>query len=57
MVNSDPNHHFVATPSLIQNPELLQALKSKVTVEAADSMPKVAGMPPHVEQMKMMKSM
>jgi hypothetical protein len=51
-----PGHPFSSVP-LLQNPELLFRLKQKVTVESTTSLSVATGIPPHVGQLKMMKSL
>jgi hypothetical protein len=49
-------HPFLAVP-LLQNPELLLRLKTKVTTEPTETMSKSTGVPPHVMQLNLMTSL
>jgi hypothetical protein len=49
-------HPFAAVP-LLQNPELLLRLKSKVSIEPTVSMLNATGVPPHVKQLTLMKNL
>jgi hypothetical protein len=49
----NPGHPFSAVP-LLQKPELLCRLKSKVTLEPTPLMSKATGVPPHVKQLSLM---
>lgn len=49
--------HPFSTIPLLQNPELLQRLKEKVTIEATVTMGKATGIPPHVSQLNLMCSL
>ena len=53
---STPGHPFQAIP-ILQRRDLMNRLKQKLTVEPTDSMKSPTGIPPHVEQMLMMKNL
>ena len=53
---STGDHPFNSIP-LLQEPELLLRLKDKVTTEKTDNMCHTTGVPPHVEQMRLQKSL
>jgi hypothetical protein len=51
-----PGHPLSAVP-LLQSPELLNRLKSKITVEPTNSLAVSTGIPPHVKQLNLMTSL
>ena len=51
-----PGHPFSAVP-LLQNPELLNRLKTKITIEPTNSLTVSTGIPPHVKQLNLMTSL
>jgi hypothetical protein len=51
-----PGHPLSAVP-LLQNPELLNRLKTKVTIEPTNSLAIATGIPPHVKQLNLMTSL
>jgi len=52
----NPGHPFSAVP-LLQNPDLLGRLKTKVTVEPTPLLSKATGVPPHVKQLSLMTAL
>ena len=51
-----PGHPLSAVP-LLQNPELLNRLKTKITIEPTNSLAVSTGIPPHVKQLNLMTSL
>jgi hypothetical protein len=51
-----PGHSLSAVP-LLQNPELLNQLKTKITIEPTHSLAVSTGIPPHVKQLNLMTSL
>jgi hypothetical protein len=51
-----PGHPMSAVP-LLQNPELLIRLKTKITIEPSNSLSTATGIPPHVMQLNMMTAL
>lgn len=52
----DPSHPFSALPILNQD-DLLQRLKLKVTLDPTPMMPKATGIPPHVENLVLLEQL